>query len=123
MVKQHRLGTDDLTIETIAGLIEKDEDPLEAAKRELMEETGYKEGEIIFLKKVSVNPAILNNHIYFYFATGCRKVSKQNLDAAEDIEILLYSEDEIIKMIKDGTINHSIVIAALSLYLFFHKKI
>ncbi|MCU0821314.1 MAG: NUDIX hydrolase [Spirochaetes bacterium] len=121
MVKQHRLGTDDLTLETVAGMIEHSEDPLEAAKRELHEETGYRESRMIFLKKTAVNPAIINNHIYFYLATGCKKVSEQKLDPAEDIEILLYSEDEVKKMIKDGTINHSIVIAALSLYLFFYE--
>ncbi len=122
MVKQHRLGTDELTIETVAGMIEHGEDPMEAAKRELLEETGYKEGSMVFLKKAAVNPAIINNHIYYYLAKGCRKVSDQRLDEAEDIEIMLYLEDEIKTMIKDGLIDHSIVIAALSLYFFFHER-
>ncbi len=121
MVKQHRLGTDDLTIETVAGLIEEKEDPLEAARRELLEETGYKEEDIIFMKKSAVNPAIMNNHIYFYLATGCKKAGEQCLDPAEDIEVLFLSKDEIVKMIDEGTIDHSIAIAGISLYLLFYK--
>ncbi len=116
MVKQHRLGTDEITIETPAGLIEKNEAPETAALRELQEETGHRAEEIFLLKKLSANPAILSNHIWFYFAKGCTKTSSQNLDKAEDIEIAEYSRDEIITMIQDGRINHSIIVTALSLY-------
>lgn len=116
MVRQHRLGTNECTLETPAGLIEANEPPEKAAGRELLEETGYTAGEIVLLKKLSVNPAIINNHLYFYLATGCVKSSAQNLDPAEDIEVLDFSHEEIISMIHSGKINHSIIITAFSLY-------
>jgi ADP-ribose pyrophosphatase len=116
LVKQHRLGTDEITIETPAGLIENGENPETAARRELLEETGYVADDIIFLKKLSSNPSIMNNYIYFFLATGCRKISVQNLDKSENIEIGLLTVDEILDRIKSNSINHSIIITAFSLY-------
>lgn len=116
MVRQHRLGTNEFTLETPAGLIEKAEDPGAAAVRELMEETGYRPKNITLMKKLYANPAIMNNYIYFYLATGCSKIGKQNLDLVEDIEVNLYSKQEVRAMMQDGRINHSIIITALCLY-------
>jgi len=116
LVKQHRLGTNEVTIETPGGIVEKNEPAQNSAERELLEETGFKTGKIFPLKKLAVNPAIINNQISFFYASDCRLVSAQNLDLAEDIEVLLCSEEEVLEMIKTGQINHSIVITALSLY-------
>jgi 8-oxo-dGTP pyrophosphatase MutT (NUDIX family) len=116
MVKQHRLGTDEITIETPAGVVERDEPPEKAAVRELEEETGYTPGAVIPLKKLSANPSILSNYIHFFLATGCRKIKTQKLDLAEDIDVQLYTRDEVISLIRGGGINHSVIIAALSLY-------
>ncbi len=116
MVRQHRLGTDEYTLETPAGLIEKGEKPEAAARRELEEETGYSSESLVPLKRLSANPAIMNNYIYFYLATGCRKTNRQNLDPSEDIEVLLYTREEIIELIRTNRIDHSIIITALSLY-------
>jgi len=116
MVKQHRLGTDKITIETPGGLIDSGESPEVSAVRELQEETGYKATKIHLLSKLAVNPAILSNHIYFFFAENCTKISGQNLDDAEDIEILLFSKDKIKEMIKKSEINHAIIVNALNQY-------
>jgi ADP-ribose pyrophosphatase len=116
MVKQHRLGTDEITLETPGGLIEDGEPPEETARRELREETGYEAGEIHLLKKLSVNPAIFNNYIYFYYARNCTKIHEQDLDSAEDIEVLTLTHDEIMETINGGRINHTIIITALYLY-------
>lgn len=116
MVRQHRLGTDEYTLETPAGLIEEGEKPEAAARRELDEETGYSPEKLVPLKRLSANPAIMNNYIYFYLATGCRKANRQKLDPSEDIEVLLYTREEIIDLIKTNRIDHSIIITALSLY-------
>ena len=118
LVKQHRLGTDELTLETPGGLVEEGERPEDTARRELLEETGYDAGAMVLMKKLSANPAILNNHIYFFHATGCRKVSDQSLDPSEDIEIHTATEAEILEMIRTGEMSHSVVVTAFSLYFF-----
>jgi 8-oxo-dGTP pyrophosphatase MutT (NUDIX family) len=115
-VHQHRLGTDERTIETPAGLIEPGEDPLDAARRELLEETGYEAETITLMRKLSANPAIMNNYIYFFKATGCRRVAGQNLDRAEDIEVRLYPGRQIRAMLESGAIDHSIIVTALGLF-------
>lgn len=122
-VQQHRLGTGTYTIETPAGLIEKNEDPLEAAKRELVEETGYEAGRMILMRKLAANPAIMNNYIYFFLAEDCKKVNAQKLDKAEDIDVLTFSRNEVLKMLNDGVIDHSIIVTALSLYFFTKENI
>jgi ADP-ribose pyrophosphatase len=116
LIRQHRLGTDEITVETPAGLIEGDEQPEPAAQRELLEETGYAPKKMILLKKLTANPSIMNNSIYFFLARGCRKVAEQNLDSAENIEIQLHPLSDVLRMIKENVLNHSIIITALSLY-------
>src|SRR5271157_4987738 len=59
LVRQHRLGTDEITLETPGGLIETDESPATCAQRELLEETGYSCENVHLIKKMSVNPAIM----------------------------------------------------------------
>ncbi len=119
-VRQHRLGTDEETLETPAGLIEPGEDPLVAAERELLEETGHRAERIVLMKKLAANPAIQNNWIYFYRAEGCRRVAAQSLDRAEDIEIDLFDAGEVRAMTESGKISHSIIVTALNLY--FNEK-
>ncbi len=115
-VKQHRLGTGEITIETVAGLMDGGESPEVSARRELREETGYQAGELLLLKKLSANPAIMSNHIYFYLARNARKIASQELDHAEDIEVITVTEEEALHMISDGRINHTIIVTALSLF-------
>ena len=69
------------------------------------------------MKKLSVNPAIFNNYIYFYYARDCKNTGKQTLDLAEDIEVVTHTISEINELIADGTINHTLIVAALNLYM------
>jgi len=99
LVNQHRLGNNMVTTEVPAGAINKNEDPLESAKRELTEETGYTTENIFLLKKISVNPAIQDNYCYFFLALDCKKTSETNFDPSEELEVVL----ENIKKINDIT--------------------
>lgn len=115
MVRQHRLGIDAVTLETPGGLIDEGESPEECARRELMEETGHQCATMRCVKKLAVNPAIMSNYIYIFFADGCRKVGDQRLDEAEDIEIVTLERDELVKILGEGGIENSLVVLALLL--------
>jgi len=116
LVRQHRLGSDELSIETPGGVVEPGEDSAVCAVREFREETGFEGTSVHLLKKLRVNPAIMGNSISFYFIDGCVKKSSQKLDEAEDIEVLTPDVDQVAAMVRDGTISHSIVITGLGLY-------
>ena len=115
LVKQHRIGSDIVTVEVPAGAIEHNEDPKEAAKRELEEETGYTCSKIELIKKIRVNPAIQDNFCYFYIATGCKPTGRVNLDDTEEIEIVKMSIDEVYKNISLNLIDNSLALMAVLL--------
>ncbi len=61
MVKQYRHGSDSITLEFPAGMVDPGEDAKETAKRELLEETGYTSQSIVLVGKVNPNPAFMTN--------------------------------------------------------------
>lgn len=95
MVRQYRNGADLVSIEIPGGVIDGDEKPEEAVKRELLEETGYLFDDIELLSTVYPNPATSNNVTYCYLAKGGKKVQEQSLDEHEDIDVELYSIEEV----------------------------
>jgi 8-oxo-dGTP pyrophosphatase MutT (NUDIX family) len=116
LVKQHRLGTDEISIETPGGVIDEGENPEDCAVRELREETGYTGKSVHLLKSLWVNPAIMSNRISFYLIDGCELSSSQELDEAEDIEVITVTVDELSEMIRNGEFSHSIAVTGLGLY-------
>ena len=91
-----------------AGEKEASEDALIAAKRELLEETGYESDEWTFLLSIPSNATIADNYAYVFRAKNCRKVAGQSLDDTEFLNIELHTADEIEDMIYSGDFEQSV---------------
>lgn len=120
LVRQWRHGTRSLTLEVPGGLLEASDSPEEAARRELLEETGFAAQEMLYLGFVEPNPAFLNNKCHTFLAKDVKRVARLNQDEKEDIEVLLKPLAQIPKLIGEGTISHSLVVAAF--YRLFMEK-
>ncbi len=110
LVRQPRVGMMAMTLEVPGGGIDDSEDPLEAAKRELEEETGYRAGKIISLGSISPNPAIMKNRLHMYLATECFIPEKRehHPDAMERIEIVLMDIETLDDRINKGLFENAL---------------
>lgn len=120
MVEQYRHGLQDIFTELVAGVAELGENPLEAAKRELLEETGFGGGEWKLLTVLSANPGSQNNLSYSFIATGVEKITSQHLDATEDINVRVLSRDKVLSMLRNDEIKQSLMAAPLWKYFATH---
>jgi 8-oxo-dGTP pyrophosphatase MutT (NUDIX family) len=105
----------DSTWEVPGGVIDPGEEPLKAAMRELKEETGYEADNVRPIGRVSPNPAIQGNWSYSFLAEGCQLAGHRDLDPFEDIEVKLFSMEEIPELIRSEAICNSLVINTFAL--------
>ena len=116
LIRQFRHGMEETKLEIPGGAVEVGEaNPMEAARRELLEETGYAAETLVSLGSVAPNPAIQNNRCSSFLAMGAVPVGGQQLDDGEDIEVEEVQFRSIPELIRDGTINHSLVVVAFYL--------
>jgi ADP-ribose pyrophosphatase len=114
----YKHGCQQIVTEFCAGMVEKGELPLEAAKREFREETGYKVGTIKKVGEVYSNPTGSNMKYHFFLATECEYDGEQRLDGAEQIEILLLQNmQELEKLVFDPNENPACISLAGITYL------
>ena len=123
MVRQYRHGSDSVTIEFPAGTVDRNEDPKDAALRELREETGYiPTGEVVGIGSVSPNPAFMNNRVWFYFIEGVERVGDQHLDAHEQLDILTIPVQEVLDSMGTEAYDNGIMMIAQAFFLRFAQK-
>lgn len=113
MEYQYRHGLRRCSYELCAGVVEPGEDPMDAAKRELFEETGFGGGEWREYMVISGNPSTTNNLTHCFIATGVERVSSQHLEPTEDIEVVLVNPSEVKQMLLSGAIVQALMAAPL----------
>lgn len=116
MVEQYRHGLNDIFVELCAGVVEEGETPLEGAKRELREETGYEGGVWTQQMVICGNPSVTNNLTYCFLAEGVELKSRQHLDATEDINVKLLTEEELYGMLLRDEVKQALMAAPLWRY-------
>ncbi|WP_029903754.1 NUDIX hydrolase [Prevotella sp. 10(H)] len=118
LVRQYRHGLGYTSMELCAGVAEK-EDPslMVSAQRELLEETGYGNGNWSLFAELSVNPGTHTNMTYCFLATDVEKLAEQNLEATEDISVHLLTIDEVIELLRNDGIKQSVQAAPLWKYI------
>ena len=98
----------------VAGVVDPtDTCPLEAARRELLEETGFGDGQWEPFLTVAPNASAMTNCSHTFLARGVRQISTQHLEKTEDIDVVLLSRDEVYGRLQAGEFVQGLMAAPL----------
>jgi ADP-ribose pyrophosphatase len=112
--KQYRHAAGLTMMEIPGGCVDPEDESLSSAvARELKEETGYVFESMEYLGKTSANPSTHTNWMHFFLARGGKKISEQELDGNEDIEVILLTIDQVKDLLKENKIFQSMHVTAL----------
>ncbi len=112
LVKQFRKATNKELVEIPAGTLERGEDPIKCASRELEEETGYVASEIRHIISFYLAPGYSTEIMHIFHASGLRK-TRQKLEEDEEVELINVELDDAISMVRRNEIEDAKTITAL----------
>jgi 8-oxo-dGTP pyrophosphatase MutT (NUDIX family) len=115
LVRQFRFGIEAETLEIPGGMCDPGETPVEAARRELGEETGCVASAIEPLGWVHPNPPLQSNRCFSFLARGVTRAGEPRPDPDERIETVEIPLADIPRWVEEGAITHALVLAALYL--------
>lgn len=114
LIKQYRYSVDEVLYEFPAGRIEKGEDPLPAAQRELTEETGYIAKNWEELSRFYTAPGFCNEMLYMYLATEV-ELAEKNLDEDEETDVIVMSLNDAWQLLGSGAVRDAKTVAGISM--------
>lgn len=115
LIRNFRISINQTLIELPAGTLEPGEPPIETARRELQEETGYVAEHLELLHTYYPSPGILDERMYLYAASGLT-AGPPRREPGEEIDNLVVTWDEALSMIDRGEIHDSKTLVGLLLY-------
>ena len=118
MERQYRHAARKISLELPCGVMEEGETPLEAAQRELLEETGFGEGQWKKLMELSPNPSAMSNTTHCFLAIGVEKIAEQHLDETEELSVLFMTKEEVKRMLNENQICQALMVAPLYKYIY-----
>lgn len=120
MVRQYRHGLGETRYELCAGVCEPGETPVESARRELMEETGFGGGEWQEIMTISANASAMTNLSHCFLARGVERLDEPHPETGEDISVHLLTADEVKTLLAEDAIKQALMAAPLWKYFATH---
>jgi ADP-ribose pyrophosphatase len=121
LIRNRRYAIGQILLEIPAGTLEKNEDPINCAGRELLEETGYLAAKLKPIGNFFTSPGILSEKMYAFAAYNLEQQTAA-LEEGEEIEVETARYDDALRMIHDGRLHDGKTIATLLMYDKFFRS-
>ena len=114
LVRQYRPAVERTMLELPSGVVDPGESPLAAAKRELVEETGYRAGKVYFLGKLWTDTGRLSNRLWCYYTPDAVKAAGTHR-MENGMAVVKLSKKKFDAMLRGGRFGHALNLAVIAL--------